>query len=213
MRPYVLGVTGGFASGKSTVTAMLGQLGAAVVDADAVVRELSAPGGPVWEAVRRAFGDEVLDERGEIRREHLRRLIFRDPVARQRLNEATHPVVLRELRRRIQRWVQGDGGERVAVVAVEIPLLFEAGTAARKLVDAVLVVWADAATCLKRARGRGLTEEEARAAAAAQLPLEEKKARADFVVDNSGSREATRQQVEALWRRLVNRADCPGGAR
>ncbi len=211
MRPYVLGVTGGFASGKSTVTAMLGQLGAAVVDADAVVRELSAPGGPVWEAVRRAFGDEVLDERGEIRREYLRRLIFRDPAARQRLNEATHPLVLQELRRRIQRWVQGDGGACRPVVAVEIPLLFEAGSAARELVDGVLVVWADPDTCRKRARARGLSEEEALAAAAAQLPLEEKKARADFVVDNSGSRENTRQQVEALWRRLVNREDRSGG--
>lgn len=198
-RPYVLGITGGFASGKSTVTAMLADLGAAVVDADAIVREQSKPGGPIWRAIQEAFGPEVLDEGGEVRRAFLRDLIFRDEEARRRLNRATHPLVLEEVRRRVDAL----GSSLAPLVAVEIPLLFEAGWAARRLVDGVLVVWADRRTCLRRAAERGLGPEEAETALAAQMPLDEKRARADFVVDNSGSLEATRSQVEALWKALV----------
>ena len=200
---YVLGVTGGLASGKSVVTAILAELGAAVVDSDAVVRELSVPGGPVWAAIRRAFGDGVLDERGEIRRAQLRRLIFTDADARRRLNEATHPIVLEELRRRIDR-LRSSGAR---VIAVEIPLLFEVGEAARRLVDGVLVVWADRATCLRRARARGLSREEAEAGIDAQLPLDEKRRRADFTVDNSDGLDHTRRQVAAIWGLLQDLAD------
>lgn len=201
-RPYVLGVTGGFASGKSSVTAILAELGACVLDSDAVVRELSVPGGPVWEAIRRAFGDAVLDERGEIRRALLRRLIFADPEARRRLNAATHPIILEELRRRIQRLSRS----QAQVIAVEIPLLFEAGEAARALVDGVLVVWADRETCVRRAQSRGLSREEAEAGVDAQLPLDEKRRLADFVVDNSDGLDHTRRQVAAIWGMLQDRA-------
>lgn len=206
-RPYVLGVTGGFASGKSVVLAMLRELGAQVVDADSVVRELSQPGGPVWEAIRGAFGDEVVDERGQLRRAELRRRIFQDEQARRRLDAATHPIILAELRRRIEALM--DSG--APVVAVEIPLLYEVGEPARQLVDGVLVVWAVAERCLQRARARGLSPEEARAAVQAQLPLEYKRQQADFVVDNSDGLDQTRRQVEALWGLLTGRADRAGG--
>ncbi|HEY8486761.1 MAG TPA: dephospho-CoA kinase [Limnochordales bacterium] len=203
--PYVLGVTGGFASGKSVVTAMLARLGAAVLDADRVVRELSVPGGPVWQAIRQAFGEQVLDERGEIRRAQLRRQIFADPQARRRLDAATHPIVLEELRRRLAR-LRHSGAP---VIVVEIPLLYEVGEAARALVDGVLVVWADAETCRRRALARGLSPQEARQAIEAQLPLEAKRQQADFVVDNSGGLDETRRQVEAIWGLLVSRAHRP----
>ena len=206
--PYVLGVTGGFASGKSVVTAILAELGAAVLDSDAVVRELSMPGGPVWEAIRQAFGDGVLNERGEVCRPALRRLIFTDAEARRRLNQATHPIILEELRRRIHQ-LRASGAR---IIAVEIPLLFEVGEAARRLVDGVLVVWADRETCVRRALARGLSREEAEAGIDAQLPLDEKRRQADFAVDNSHGLEHTRRQVAAIWgllEHLAHRARRP----
>ncbi|HEY8486264.1 MAG TPA: dephospho-CoA kinase [Limnochordales bacterium] len=206
-RPYVLGVTGGFASGKSTVMAILRELGAFTIDADQVVHELSRPGGPVWEAIRRAFGPGVLDARGQLRRAELRRRIFQDPQARELLNRVTHPIILEELRRRIEQALRGPA----PVVAVEIPLLYEVGEPARRLVDGVLVVWADDAACQERARARGLSAQEAEAAIHAQMPLERKRQLADFVVDNSDGRDYTRRQLQELWGLWTGRAHRPGG--
>lgn len=214
-RPPVVGLTGGFASGKSVVREMFRELGAAVVDADAVARELSVPGGPVWRAIVDAFGPEVLQAPGgQLHRAALRRRILTDPAARQRLNAATHPIILAEVRRRVARllgYVPGGRRARPAApaVVVEVPLLFEAGPPALTLVDAVVVVWADGARCLERARARGLSPEEASLAIQAQWPLDRKRRLADWVIDNSGALERTRQQVERIWKVMASRCASP----
>ncbi|HEY8424582.1 MAG TPA: dephospho-CoA kinase [Limnochordales bacterium] len=213
-RPLVVGLTGGFASGKSTVREIFRSLGAAVVDADAVARELSEPEGPVWRAIVEAFGTDVLAADRRLDRARLRHRILVDPDARRRLNAATHPVILSELRRRVARLLGhapgGRAGRAVApAVVVEVPLLFEAGEAALSLVDAVVTVWADEPTCMRRARDRGLSDEEAALAIRAQWPLERKRRLADWVVDNSGSLLETRRQVERIWRVLGSRCASP----
>lgn len=214
-RPLVVGLTGGFASGKSVVREMFRALGAAVVDADAVARELSVPGGSVWRAIVAAFGQEVLTgPGGELDRAALRQRILTDPVARLRLNAATHPIILAEIRRRVARllgYAPGDRRARPAVpaVVVEVPLLFEAGSPALALVDAVVVVWADPARCLERARARGLAPQEAALAIEAQWPLARKRRLADWVIDNSGALEKTRRQVEWIWKVLASQCASP----
>ncbi|MEW6045565.1 MAG: dephospho-CoA kinase [Bacillota bacterium] len=208
-RPPVVGLTGGFASGKSVVREMFHSAGAAVVDADAVTRELSAPGGAVWQAIVGAFGEEVLTRPGgELDRAALWKRICNDREARKRLNAATHPVILAEVRRRVARLLRYGPGrgsrpqrERQApAVVVEVPLLYEAGRPALSLVDVVVVVWADRETCLRRSVARGLSPEEAALAVEAQWPLERKRRLADFVVDNSGDLDRTRRQVERIWK-------------
>ncbi|WP_324669861.1 dephospho-CoA kinase [Geochorda subterranea] len=213
-RPLVVGLTGGFASGKSTVREIFRSLGAAVVDADAVARELSEPQGPVWRAVVAAFGPDVLAADGRLDRARLRRRILLDPDARRRLDAVTHPVILSEMRRRLARLSRdapGRGAGRAVspAVVVEVPLLFEAGEAALDLVDAVVTVWADEPTCIRRARERGLSDQEAALAIRAQWPLERKRRLADWVIDNSGSLLVTRRQVERIWRVLGSRCASP----
>ena len=211
----MVGLTGGFASGKSTVREMFRALGAAVVDADAVARELSMPGGPVWHAIVRLFGDEVLTEPGgPIDRAAVRRRMLTDPAARRELDAATHPIILAELRRRVARLLgYGPGGRRVRprvpAVVVEVPLLFEAGVPALAMVDAVVVVWADPARCLERATARGLPPEEAALAIEAQWPLDRKRRLADWVIDNSGTLAQTRRQVEWIWKVLASPCASP----
>jgi dephospho-CoA kinase len=198
----VIGLTGGLASGKSTVAAMLRDLGAVVVDADAIVRELQEPGTPVYRAIVEAFGPDVVRPDGALDRSALASRVFTDTEARQRLNAIMHPRV-----RELIRQEEADLQARLpagAVIILDIPLLLD--TAAREdfSLDGVIVVAVDEATQVARARARdGLTEEEARQRLRAQRPLREKVAEADWVVDNSGSPQHTRREVEAVWRRLT----------
>ncbi|WP_324715523.1 dephospho-CoA kinase [Carboxydochorda subterranea] len=202
----VVGLTGGFASGKSVVREMLRALGAGVVDADTVTRELSRPGGPVWRAIVEALGaGGVLRPDAELDRAAIRRRIFEDAGARLKVDAVTHPIILAELRRRVAGLMRSDQKEhRARPVVVEVPLLFEAGRRACRMVDVTVVVWADPETCLQRATGRGLDPGEAQRAIEAQWPLERKRRLADWVVDNSGRLEKTRRQVRRLWRVLAS---------
>ena len=193
----VLGLTGGIGSGKSMVTSMFAQLGADVIDADRLAREVVEPGQPALAEIATEFGRDILMPDGRLDRGKLARIIFADPVARGRLNAITHP--------RIQERMAAEMAARESrqgVLIVDIPLLYEndrTGT-----VESVIVVWVDPKTQLRRLVERdGLTEEEARQRIAAQMPLDEKRARADVVVDNSGSRVNTRRQVEAIYRRFA----------
>ncbi|TMF13367.1 MAG: dephospho-CoA kinase [Chloroflexi bacterium] len=193
----VLGLTGGIGSGKSMVASMFAQLGADVIDADQLARAVVEPGQPALEEIATAFGRDVLLPDGRLDRGKLGRIIFADPVARARLNAITHP--------RIQERMAAEmalRGSRPGLLIVDIPLLYEndrAGT-----VEAVIVVWVDSKTQLRRLNERdGLTVDEARQRIAAQMPLDEKRNRADLVIDNSGSRDNTRRQVEAIYRRFA----------
>jgi len=190
----VLGLTGGIGSGKSMVASMFTQLGADVIDADQLAREVVEPGQPALKEIATAFGKDILLPDGRLNRGKLGRIIFADPVARGTLNAITHP----RIRERMDAEIAARRS-RPGVLVVDIPLLYE--NHRTRAVEAVIVVWVDQKTQLRRLNERGgLTVEEARKRIAAQMPLDEKRARADVVIDNSGSRENTRRQVEAIYR-------------
>jgi dephospho-CoA kinase len=195
----ILGITGGIASGKSTVAAIFAELGAALVSADQLAREAVEPGTPALQALVAAFSREILGPDGRLDRERLGHLVFADPAARERLNAITHPAIARLAESRLQE-LRALG---VPLVIYEAPLLFEAGAAHR--VDRVLTVVVSAAAQQARLAARDrlpATAQQARIAA--QWPQAEKVARADFVIDNSGSLAATRRQVEALHHHLLS---------
>jgi dephospho-CoA kinase len=192
----IIGLTGGIGSGKSTVSAMLRELGAAVVDADAGARAVVEPGQPGLAEIGEAFGPDVLRPDGSLDREKVAALVFSDPEARARLDAITHPRVREWMAERVQEAVAA-GSE---LVVLDVPLMYESGLEGG--VESVIVVWASPETQVSRAVERGMTEADARARVAAQMPIDEKRARADHVVDNSGSPEDTRRQVERLWAEL-----------
>ncbi len=192
-----VGLTGGLASGKSTVARMLADRGAAVFDADELVRELYHPGGAADHAARDLFGGEVLDASGAVDRMRVAEIVFREPGKRHALEARIHPIVQEERERRFGQaaWA----GARVAVC--EASLLFEANT--EREYDRVLLVTAPEEERVRRWVSRGGTEEDARRRIAAQMPVEEAARRADDVIVNAGSPEDLRRQVEEVWRRWL----------
>lgn len=177
---------------------MFQELGAEVVDADQIAREVVEPGQPALQEIVDAFGTEMLLAGGRLDRARLASLIFSDAESRSRLNAITHP----RIRQRMMAEVEARRS-RPGVLILDIPLLFESG-AAGKLVEAVVVVWVDSETQLRRLAERAhLSEAEAQRRIQAQLPLDEKRSRGDHVVDNTGSLAKTRQQVEAIYKRYV----------
>lgn len=201
--PLRVGLTGGIASGKTLVARILRELGAAVVDADQIAREVLAPGGAAYADVAREF-PEVVGPDGRIDRRALAARVFGDPAARKRLNRLTHPPIRHRMAEEAQRLAATPG---VEVIVFDVPLLLDT-TEGRELgLSGVIVVYADEETRLRRLMARdGISEAEARQRLAAQVPLEEKVRRADWVVDNRGTPEDTRRAVERLWAELVGRA-------
>jgi dephospho-CoA kinase len=195
--PYVLtiGLTGGIGSGKSTVSALLAERGALVVDADRIAREVLEPGTPGLASVVAEFGPSVLGADGTLDRAALAAIVFSDDAARRRLDGLVHPLV----RRRSAELVAAAPPD--AVVVNDVPLLVETGQAGSY--DLVLVVEADAGTRVARLVGRGLTEADARARIAAQASDEQRRAVADVVLDNSGTRDQLAAQVERVWAERV----------
>ncbi len=190
-REPVIGLTGGIASGKSTVGRMLEDLGAAVVDADQLAREVVAPGTPGLREVVAAFGSDVLDEEGRLARERLGERVFADPGERRRLERILHPRIAELARQRLAA-VRG----RLAVY--QAPLIFETGRDGE--FQGVLLVDCEPDLQLSRLMVRDrLGEADARARLAAQLPAAERRRRATWVVDNSGSLDDTRAQLLRLW--------------
>lgn len=197
-RGVVIGLTGGIASGKSTVAAMFAELGAVIVSADAIAREVVEPGEPALEEIRAAFGQEVFFPDGRLDRRRLGEIVFGDPERRRELEAILHPRIRARMWERIEAAVK-DGRHVVA----EIPLLFES-QASRALVDVTVVVYADRDQQLARLMCRdGLTREQAEARLSAQLPLEEKARMADYVIDNRQDLARTREQVRRLWEELT----------
>jgi len=189
----VLGLTGGIGSGKSMVAQMFARLGAVVIDADLLAREVVEPGQPALEEIAATFGPDVLLPDGRLDRAKLADIIFADPVERAKLDAITHPRIRARMDEEIKARRSGPG-----VLIVDIPLLYENDRSYS--VERVIVVWVDPQTQLRRIRQRdGLSTEAAGQRIAAQMPLEAKRARADHVIDNSGTREDTRRQVEAIY--------------
>jgi dephospho-CoA kinase len=216
-----VGLTGGIATGKTTVAAILRELGFRMLDADKIAHHLIAPGAAAYEDVVREFGRGILSADGRVDRQKLGAIVFADPPRLARLNAIVHPGVLDEQDRELAA-IEAADPEAIAVV--EAALLIEAGYA-RKL-DFLVVTWCtpgqqlarltrqDAGVDAAGVAGRGLTMEQARQRIAAQMPNEEKRRMADEVIDCSGSLEHTREQVVALvakLKRLETEQGLPAG--
>ncbi len=190
-----VGLTGGIASGKSTVADMFAALGAGVVDTDNIARDVVTPGESGLEAVVAAFGREILQANGELDRRALRKIVFSEPERRKQLESILHPLIRARTLQRI------DALETPYAIVV-VPLLIETGFA--ELVERILVVDCPESQQLDRLRERDdVSEADARAMLAAQLDRQARLARADDVIDNSGSLEATHAQVAALHERYL----------
>ena len=196
-RCCAVGLTGGLASGKSTVARLLGDLGVPVLDADRVVHELYRPGAAGARAVADLFGSDMLDAAGAVDRGALGKLVLSDPASRRRLEARVHRLV----RERIGRWLESRPDDAPAVV--EAALMVETGS--WRAYDVVMVVWSTHEQQLDRARTRGLAPERVEALLAAQLPLEAKLEYADVVVDNTGDLEDLFVEVERAWRDVTAR--------
>jgi len=196
-----VGLTGGIASGKSTVAAMLRDLDCPVLAADALGHELLEPGQTAYAEVVHEFGIDILDSYGNVDRTALGEIVFADAEKRTRLNEILHPRI-REI---IQKWfaaLDQPGGPELAVV--EAALILEAGF--EKDLDKIIVCWCRRAQQVERLIERGLTEEQALLRIAAQMPMEEKREMADETIDCSGTLEGTEGGVALAVKRLLDTA-------
>jgi dephospho-CoA kinase len=195
----LIGLTGGVGSGKSTVAGILHDLGADIVDADVASHAVYAPGTPGFNAVVREFGPEYVRD-GQVDRARLGRLVFDDADARKRLNAIVHPLVREWMAERTR-----EAAERGAEVVIQdVPLLYENGL--EDLFSSIVLVYVPEDVQLERlVDGRGLDADRARAMIAAQMPIDAKRRRAHHVIDNSGTREETRRQVEEMWAQITGR--------
>lgn len=193
----MLGLTGGIATGKSTVAELFRQLGARIIDADELAREVVQPGQKAWNEIVDAFGKEILRDDQTLDRHKLRRKIFADPQARKRLESIVHPGIRALAERRISDAVAAG----YQLVIYEAPLLFE--NQIHLWLRPVILVTCDAASQRQRLRQRDrLTDEEIRQHLDAQMSLEEKRRLADIIIENSGTLEELAAQVEAVWKRI-----------
>lgn len=189
-----IGLTGGIATGKSTVAAMLVERGALLVDADQVAREVVMPGEPALEAVASAFGQAVIHKDGTLDRKALGGIVFNNRESLAQLESILHPAIRSRMQQRIRQYE-----EQSHLVVADIPLLYETGQ--EGLYDGVMVVYVPQQLQLKRLMERNqLPEEEAKRRIGLQMDIEQKRSRADWVIDNSGSLEETRRQVDDFWK-------------
>ena len=201
----IAGLTGGIATGKSLVANRLAGHGAIIIDADKIAHEVVAKGKPAWEEIVQEFGEEYLLSDGEIDRKALGRTVFADPARRDILNHIVHPRVFEEISRAIAAAVENHDTPD-PVIILDVPLLFE--TKMDVDLPEVIVVFAPVETQLARLSARDdLSEEDAMARINAQLPIAEKREKADYVIDNSGTVEDTLQQVDTLYHTLKSKAE------
>ena len=195
---YLVGLTGGIASGKSHVANLLGGLGASVIDADQVAREVVIPGSPGLAQVVALFGTEILMPTGELDRQKLGEIVFSDPTKRLKLEQILHPLIK-------QRTTQLIAEQQTDIVVYAVPLLVEAKV--DYPFDAVVTVEAGVENQISRLiSSRSMSEAEATRRIQAQTSSAEREAIADFIIDSSGSKEQTRVQVNELWKKLVDLA-------
>ena len=201
----VLGLSGGIGTGKSTVARFLDSLGATVIDADAIVHELQAPGTPMLDEIAEAFGPGLIDTEGRLDRNALGTTVFRDAGLRRRLEQIVHPKVIATIADR----VASAHAAGAPLIVVDIPLLFDrpennANRESSRSFDATVRVYAPEQQQIERQMKRdGRDREAALARIRAQLPIESKKAMADIVIDNSGSLEETQRQTRMLFERFT----------
>jgi len=196
----VIGLTGGILAGKSTISGMLAEKGAVIIDADKIGHAAYKPHTETWQELLDAFGDGILKKNGEIDRKRLGEIVFADPDALSRLNRIVHPRMREMMREEIEQ-LRGEG---VAVVVLEAAVLIEADWT--DLADEVWVAVAPEDVVIKRLRDRGgLSEEQARARIRSQLPAEERAKHADVIIDTDCDISEVRARVDELWSRLQKR--------
>jgi dephospho-CoA kinase len=201
----VLGLSGGIGTGKSTVARFLGSLGATVIDADAIVHELQAPGTPMLDEIAEAFGTNLIDAEGNLDRNALGATVFGDAAARRRLELIVHPKVIATIAKRVANAQTA----AAPLIVVDIPLLFDRSESSPNPnstppFDATVLVYAQEQQQIERQMKRdGCDREAALQRVRAQLPIESKKAMADVVIDNSGSLEETQRQARMLFERFT----------
>lgn len=194
----VIGLTGGIASGKSTVAGILKNAGAIIIDADRIARDVVKKGLPAYREIVKAFGKKVLQPDGEINRSELGDIIFHDPQKKQLLNCIVHPHVREETNRQLKQIENTDPN---TMVILDIPLLIEANM--HKELSEVIVVYAPEHIQIRRLMQRdNISEAEAIARVRSQMPIDEKKDLATIVIDNTGTKEKTRKQTLTIFQRL-----------
>ncbi len=195
---HYFGLTGGIASGKSTVAAMFRELGARIIDADKVGHELLLPSSPAYPELVAAFGNEILNSAGEIDRRRLGPLVFSDPAKLQQLNRITHRRIIDRIE---QLALEYNAQDPQTVVIVDAALIYETGIGGRFV--KMIVAWCRPEQQIERLMAKtGVSREEAERRIASQMPAEEKRRCADFVIDCTGSLEETCRQVESLFPKL-----------
>jgi len=198
----IVGLTGGVASGKTTVSNILREEGAYLIDADRIARELVQPHTPTWSELLKVFGEKILDRDGSIHRKKLAAIVFSDPQQRNVLNKITHPCIKEEMKRRVEQIGQKDPG---AIVVIDAALLVELGD--YREMDKVIVVTSTERQQIERLKEReGASEEEARRILSSQMAIEEKLKVADFVICNEGSLEETRRMTKEVFQELKRTA-------
>lgn len=195
-----IGLTGGFGSGKSLVSNIYRQAQIPIIDADEIARFVVEQNSPSLKQIQEIFGDKILEKDGTLNRLRLAEIVFKNNEAREKLNKIIHPAILKHMNLEFSKHERaGD-----ALVIVDAPLLFETGL--DKKMDLNIVVWTPEDICLSRlVQYRGFTEEEARLRMEAQIPIEEKREKADYIIDNAGSVEETREQSLALLNEIKKR--------
>lgn len=193
----IIGLTGGIASGKSTVSRLLAEHGYAVIDADRIAWQLAEPDNSLWQAYYERYGEKVLNDDRTLNRQAVASVVFQNPAEKQWMDSAAHPMIKAEIQRNLARLIAAGRD----VVFLDVPLLYEAGW--DYMADTVWVVYADEANQFRRLCQRnGFSEAEAQRRIGAQLPMSEKKRRADVVIDNNGSLEDLSRQVHKLFEAL-----------
>ena len=195
MKPLVIGLTGGIASGKSTVSRWLAKKGACIIDADDIAHQLAEKGGSIYEEYVQHFGLEILTSEGDLDRQAVAARVFSDPAERRWMDEMTHPLILAEVKRQLE----AAKVLSVPMIVLDVPLLFEAGW--ESLVEESWLVYLSEEEQLRRlCRRDNCTEEEGLRRIRAQMPLSEKMARADVCIDNGGTQCNTGKMIRALWK-------------
>lgn len=203
MKEHIVGLTGGIGTGKSTVSAMLRDLGAYVVDADVWARRVVEPGSDGLAEIVGAFGAEILMSDGSLDRKRLGAIVFSDDHARQILNQITHPRVRKGMLDETRAYVEREGDKKVVW---DVPLLFEGD--AWQVVGWTIVVYAPPEVQLSRIMQRdGIDAAAATARIQSQMSIEQKRRLATYVIDNDGTLENTREQVESVWATILSRTD------
>lgn len=197
-KQLLLGITGGVATGKTTVVDMLAELGAAVIDFDILARRVVEPDKPAWKEIVSYFGEQVLQENRELDRKKLSRIVFQDRQKRKKLEGFIHPRTLEEFIKQVADIAQKTPG---AIIPVDVPLLIELNW--QYLFHKIVVVSVSQEKQIERLMKRDkISPSQARNILSAQLPIDEKAGYADFVIDNGDSLQETKAQVEKLWQEL-----------